>query len=75
MFALREAQLVLQERFPDLCDYRLDRRTYMDSVRRCKLYDYANHAWLDFDGRVTARVPLATPVTAASSVPTASAAA
>jgi len=51
MFALREAQKLLQERFPELCDYRLDRRTYMDGVRRCKLYDYANHAWLDFDGR------------------------
>jgi hypothetical protein len=25
-------------------------------VRRCKLYDYANHAWLDFQGRVTSRV-------------------
>ena len=24
----------------------------------CKLYDYANHAWLDFGGQVTARVPM-----------------
>jgi len=59
MFTLRAAQRVLREGFPDLCDYRLDWRTYVDSVRRCKLYDYTQHAWLDFGGRVTARVPLA----------------
>jgi len=27
-------------------------------VRRCKLYDFTNHAWLDFRGQVTARVVL-----------------
>lgn len=59
MFRLRAAQKVLQGRFPDLCDYRLDWRAYLDSVRRCKLYDFAEHAWLDFSGRVTARVELA----------------
>jgi omega-6 fatty acid desaturase (delta-12 desaturase) len=75
MFALREAQQLLRERFPELCDYRLDRRTYMDSVRRCKLYDYVNHAWLDFEGRVTARVVLAAPVNPAGSVTAAAAAA
>jgi len=63
MFTLRGAQRVLQERFPELCDYRLDWRTYMDSVRRCKLYDFAEHAWLDFGGRITARVPLAATAT------------
>jgi acyl-lipid omega-6 desaturase (Delta-12 desaturase) len=56
MFTLRAAQQMLQEKFPELCDYRLDRHAYMDVVRRCKLYDYANHAWLDFSGRVTAPV-------------------
>jgi len=58
MFRLRAAQQVLKDRFPDLCDYRLDWRTYMDSVRRCKLYDFTEHAWLDFRGQVTARVEL-----------------
>ena len=28
-------------------------RYYWNTVRRCKLYDFAQHAWLDFDGRVT----------------------
>jgi omega-6 fatty acid desaturase (delta-12 desaturase) len=59
MFTLRAAQQVLRDKFPDLCDYVLTRRTYMDIVRRCKLYDFANHQWLDFDGNVTARVHLA----------------
>jgi acyl-lipid omega-6 desaturase (Delta-12 desaturase) len=59
MFRLRAAQQVLKDKFPDLCDYRLNWRTYMDSVRRCKLYDFSEHAWLDFRGRVTARVQLA----------------
>ena len=63
MFALRAAQEVLEEKFPDLCNYRLNWRTYMDNVRCCKLYDYAGHAWLDFGGRVTARVQLAAAVT------------
>jgi acyl-lipid omega-6 desaturase (Delta-12 desaturase) len=60
MFTLRAAQQALRDRFPDLCDYRLDRRTYMDIVRRCKLYDFTNHQWLDFDGRVTSHVALST---------------
>ena len=55
MFTLRAAQQVLRDKFPDLCDYAINRRTYMDIVRRCKLYDFANHQWLDFDGSVTAR--------------------
>jgi acyl-lipid omega-6 desaturase (Delta-12 desaturase) len=61
MFTLRAAQQVLHERFPGLCEYRLSWRTYMDSVRRCKLYDFAEHAWLDFGGHITARVELAAP--------------
>jgi omega-6 fatty acid desaturase (delta-12 desaturase) len=59
MYTLRAAQQVLRDQFPGLCEYRLDWRTYRDSVRRCKLYDYANHAWTDFSGQVTARVSLA----------------
>jgi hypothetical protein len=31
----------------------------MDVVQRCKLYDFANHQWQDFDGKVTAHVALA----------------
>jgi omega-6 fatty acid desaturase (delta-12 desaturase) len=62
MFTLRAAQRALQENFPELGSYRLDWNSYLDSVRRCKLYDYANHAWLDFSGKVTARVAFTTAV-------------
>jgi hypothetical protein len=48
--------------------YRLGYKTYMDCVRRCKLYDYANHAWLDFRGQVTSRVTLAVPPATSSSM-------
>jgi omega-6 fatty acid desaturase (delta-12 desaturase) len=58
MFKLREAQQLLREKFPDLCDYRIGASNYMDVVRRCKLYDFSEHTWLDFNGRVMARVPL-----------------
>lgn len=63
MFQLRRAQGLLQERFADeFRSYRLGWRSYWDCVRRCKLYDYANHAWMDFRGGVTSRVVLsATP--------------
>jgi omega-6 fatty acid desaturase (delta-12 desaturase) len=28
-------------------------RYYWNTVRRCKLYDFATHVWTDFDGRIT----------------------
>jgi hypothetical protein len=28
-------------------------RRFADTVRRCKLYDFEAHRWLDFDGRPT----------------------
>ena len=56
MFNLRAAQRTLHERFPELRSFRVTPLTYMDCVRSCKLYDYANHAWLDFSGRITAQV-------------------
>jgi omega-6 fatty acid desaturase (delta-12 desaturase) len=56
MFALRRAQRQVQERAPDdVLSYQLNWHSYLDSVRRCKLYDYANHAWLNWRGEVTAR--------------------
>jgi acyl-lipid omega-6 desaturase (Delta-12 desaturase) len=59
MFTLRAAQQVLREKFPNLCDFHLNPRSYMDIVRRCKLYDFTNHAWQDFAGQVTAPVRFA----------------
>jgi omega-6 fatty acid desaturase (delta-12 desaturase) len=28
-------------------------RAFLDTLRRCKLYDFENHRWLDFDGKPT----------------------
>jgi omega-6 fatty acid desaturase (delta-12 desaturase) len=59
MYSLRKAQRMLNERFNDQYQaYRMTWQVYRDCVRRCKLYDFANHAWLDFRGQITARVDL-----------------
>jgi omega-6 fatty acid desaturase (delta-12 desaturase) len=59
MYSLRRAQAVLEERFSESFQaYRMTWQSYRDCVQSCKLYDYANHAWLDFRGQVTSRVPL-----------------
>ena len=57
MIALRGAQCALQDQFTDeFTAYRMSWDAYKDCVRRCKLYDYTNHAWLNWKGAVTARV-------------------
>ena len=59
MYSLRRAQAVLSEKFSDQFQaYRMTWRSYRDCVRSCKLYDFTNHAWLDFRGQVTSRVNL-----------------
>jgi omega-6 fatty acid desaturase (delta-12 desaturase) len=66
MWRLRCAQRLLCERHAgQIRSYRLGWGNYLDSVRRCKLYDFANHSWLDFQGAVTSRVTLVAPATAA----------
>jgi omega-6 fatty acid desaturase (delta-12 desaturase) len=54
LYRLKEAQA----RLSATLDERLNSevftwRYYWNTVRRCKLYDFAQHVWLDFDGRVT----------------------
>lgn len=59
MFGLRKAQARLKElHLGDVLTYRLNWRRYRQCVKACKLYDYANHAWLDWRGEITARVPV-----------------
>jgi acyl-lipid omega-6 desaturase (Delta-12 desaturase) len=63
MFSLRAAQRLLVERSAgEIRSYRLNWAVYRDCARRCKLYDFANHTWLDFGGDVTATVAMAGPV-------------
>ncbi len=55
LYRLREAQTALKNAVPQLARvYVLNWKRYWSTVRACKLYDYANHRWLDFKGRVTA---------------------
>jgi omega-6 fatty acid desaturase (delta-12 desaturase) len=66
LYRLREAQTALKNAVPQLARvYVLNWNRYWATVRTCKLYDYANHRWLDFKGRVTAApvFPDATPAT------------
>jgi omega-6 fatty acid desaturase (delta-12 desaturase) len=57
LFGLRRSQRLLTEsHFNDVLSYRLNWQLYKDCVMRCKLYDYANHRWLDWRGEVTAQV-------------------
>jgi len=63
MFNLRSAQDVLRERTEaSLCSYQLDKANYADCVRRCKLYDFERHVWLDFAGAPTSRSLISTAV-------------
>lgn len=55
LYRLRAAQAALKNAVPQLARvYVLNWKRYWSTVRACKLYDYANHRWLDFKGRVTA---------------------
>ncbi len=59
MIALHGAQCAVQEQFTDqFTAYRMSWGSYMDCVRSCKLYDYTNHAWLNWKGVVTSQVAL-----------------
>jgi acyl-lipid omega-6 desaturase (Delta-12 desaturase) len=54
LYRLKEAQA----RLSATLDERLNAevfswRYYWNTVRRCKLYDFAQHVWMDFDGRIT----------------------
>jgi omega-6 fatty acid desaturase (delta-12 desaturase) len=54
LYRLKEAQA----RLSATLDERLNSevfswRYYWNTVRRCKLYDFAQHVWMDFDGRIT----------------------
>ncbi len=54
LYRLKEAQA----RLTATLDERLNSevftwRYYWNTVRRCKLYDFAQHVWTDFDGHIT----------------------
>jgi acyl-lipid omega-6 desaturase (Delta-12 desaturase) len=54
LYRLKEAQARLSATLDErLKSEVLSWRYYWNTVRRCKLYDFARHVWTDFDGRVT----------------------
>ncbi|MDR3689989.1 MAG: fatty acid desaturase [Fimbriimonas sp.] len=58
LYHLREAQEALQELFPgEIIVQHLTWRTFGGIISKCKLYNYSNHQWLDFDG-----VPTSDPI-------------
>jgi omega-6 fatty acid desaturase (delta-12 desaturase) len=60
-YRLKQAQTALTELIePAVITMPFTVRNVADVLRRCRLYDYDEHAWLDFDGRVTAVPPAPT---------------
>jgi omega-6 fatty acid desaturase (delta-12 desaturase) len=55
-YGLVEAQRSLETSFGEVRAIAWSWRSFLDTTRRCRLYDYERHVWLDFDGRVTAAV-------------------
>jgi omega-6 fatty acid desaturase (delta-12 desaturase) len=53
-YALADGQKRLEEAYPDVVVQEATLRDCLRAFAVCRLYDYANHRWLDFDGSVTA---------------------
>ena len=54
MYRLRQAQDALESRFGNritVVEWTLS--GYLDTLKRCRLYDYRNHRWLDYQGKPT----------------------
>jgi omega-6 fatty acid desaturase (delta-12 desaturase) len=50
-YRLREAQAALNAMVPDqVVSEKFTLHLFLDTMRRCQLYDYENHRWLYFDG-------------------------
>jgi acyl-lipid omega-6 desaturase (Delta-12 desaturase) len=57
-YHLKQAQAALAGLVaPNIIAMRFTIGNMRDVLRRCRLYDYDAHAWLDFDGEVTAVAP------------------
>jgi acyl-lipid omega-6 desaturase (Delta-12 desaturase) len=64
---LPRAQALLEGAYPEEVPVQPFSWSYFRRcVATCKLYDYQRHRWLDFNGHVTAEVPLRAPVEAAA---------
>ena len=69
-YRLKEAQAALASiAAPPVIAMRFTAANLRDVLTRCRVYDYDAHAWMDFDGSVTAR-PLERGTMRAASLPT-----
>ncbi len=54
LYRLKDAQAKLTANWDERFNAELFTwRYYWNTVRRCKLYDYARHVWMDYEGHVT----------------------
>jgi len=53
LYHIEAAQRTMNEQNVRLLEQRLTWKHLLECTRRCKLYDYAAHRWLDFDGEFT----------------------
>lgn len=54
LYELRGAQAILQRRFSqEIIEQPWSLKVYLDSTKKCKLYDYDRHMWTDFEGQPT----------------------
>jgi acyl-lipid omega-6 desaturase (Delta-12 desaturase) len=54
LYRLKEAQAKLAATLDERLNSEVfSWRYYWNTVRRCKLYDFAQHVWTDFDGHIT----------------------
>jgi acyl-lipid omega-6 desaturase (Delta-12 desaturase) len=54
LYRLEGAQQLLEDALPGrIVDQRFSWRWYFDTARRCKLYDFEQRCWTDFEGRPT----------------------
>lgn len=67
-YNLVDAQAALEDRFPgEMLVQPWSWRFFLDCARRCKLYDYDVHRWMDFNGRPTSEVQRIRPHAAGTS--------
>ena len=56
LYTLKSAQNKLEEILPGrIISQRFTFKWYIETAKRCKLYDFENKAWLDFNGYETAK--------------------
>ena len=59
LYKLRESQKVLEKEFPEqITVHASSLSQFHNTMKICKLYDYDDHCWTDFDGNVTAKIEI-----------------